>query len=430
MGAGACNGYMACDNSRSLCLPACTGDEQCARGSSCHLVGGNPGGGTPSNYCLGTGGGGDGGVPDGGSKEPYAISYFATPTEPRGLAVGHLTSDAILDLVVVTFQDGRARLLRGGGNGTFTMPQEDWLDDNPYWVGLGHFDSDLEGTLDYVFLHWNAYEPDVRRGNPGGGMSYIGGSPSLGFRPTAAAVAHLQSGATWDDLVVISQETNQLRAVLGDGTGLLVGATPVGNLPQPRALAVGDFNFDGVDDVVVTTENDGGLHLYLSNGDGTFAAAEAIQSVGGAYGVRAVAVGKLDDGPSPDVVVAVQPGVPGDAFKVLFDWPGPGFGAAGIPGNSQSYETVFLGDFDGDGLTDVGTLNSLSGPSPEVALFYNHDLRTFDPARRYKLEVASLGAAASAVVGRFNGDQCDDIAVTIPDHDQVAVLVSNKCPPE
>ncbi|MBI5482744.1 MAG: VCBS repeat-containing protein [Deltaproteobacteria bacterium] len=437
MGAGTCWGYMNCDTSSgvALCLPACTDGSQCANGATCVTGSGSTGGSKPPNFCRGTGsvgdgsvgdgGVGDGGAPDGGPPGSFRLDLYPTSTEPRALAAGQISTDSLLDLVVVSFSSDNAYVLLGEGDGTLSQMGQFVMGDMPYWVGLGRFD--MDASLDFVFLYWNDRRPDVRMGDGAGNLQHVWQASELPFRPTAAVVARL-NGDSFDDLAAISQSDNQLVVALTDTMGQVVPGTPMGLPPKPNGLAAADLDGDGLDDLLIVFEGDGGLHSYLSNGDGTFTGGDELVPIS-AYTPVAVAAGKLDDDPQVDVVVLMQPGTPDDAFKVLFNFIAPTAYTVGIPNSGGSYVTIFLGDFDGDGRTDIGALNKLVDGTGEVVMFRNRGGGVFDSGEHYGLGAGPVGAPLAAVAGRFNADECDDVAVVLPQQNKTAVLVSTGCAP-
>src|SRR5215510_11042985 len=138
--------------------------------------------------------------------------------------------------------------------------------------------------------------------------------------------------------------------------------------PDPVSVAVGDFNGDGVQDLVVANSGDfdsGNISVLLGNGDGTFQAAV-------------------------------------------------NFGA----GNNPS--SIAVGDFNGDGVQDLTVAHGFFGSNSVSVLLGNGD-GTFQEGVNY-----GTGFAPSFVaVADFNGDGVQDLAVANEGSDNLSVLLGN-----
>src|SRR5262249_11905738 len=157
--------------------------------------------------------------------------------------------------------------------------------------------------------------------------------------------------------------------LLGNGDGTFRAAA---NYPVTKArfsLAVGDFNGDGILDLVVANSGtppnrqDASVDVLLGNGDGSFQAA-----------------GSFPAGPYP--------------------------------------LSVTVADFNGDGIPDLAVAN-LSNATVSVLLGQGNG--SFGPAVGYRVGVGPQGLA----VGDFNGDGIPDLAVANSGSNTVSVLLGN-----
>ncbi|MBC8236387.1 VCBS repeat-containing protein, partial [bacterium] len=219
----------------------------------------------------------------------------------RGAAMGDFDGDSYLDLIAGNGSDGKINpyFYKGNVDGTFqagvllppTSGSEDWM------MGATAGDFDLDGKLDYVVN---------------------GDSGKVGFY--------------WGN---------------GDGTFSQETRTYP---PQGRDMDTGDFDEDGIDDLIRGTKDDGIVRLYLSNGDRTFSDELIVGDAGvNPYGVVA---GDFDEDGHLDVLASY-----GDLGDVTF-FAGNGDGTfqAGVPRaelDLDNYSAMDAFDFDGDDHLDV-----------------------------------------------------------------------------
>jgi hypothetical protein len=186
----------------------------------------------------------------------------------------------------------------------------------------------------------------------------------------------------------------------------------------PLRVAVGDFNGDGIPDLVTANvgsdPDPGSVSVLLGNGDGTFQPARNFLAGSNPWGV---AVGDFNGDGIPDLAVANSAGFGGaSGVSVLL---GNGDGTFQSPRlfRAGSLSTsVTVADFNGDGLLDLAVTND--GSNFLSVLLGNGD-GTFQPARNFTIG----GEALSAAVGDFNGDGIPDLAVARTHGSYVSVLL-------
>jgi hypothetical protein len=148
-------------------------------------------------------------------------------------------------------------------------------------------------------------------GNGAGGFS----APtnfSAGSISWAVAVGNFNGGGN-QDLAVVNEWTNNVSILLGDGTGNFSGPTNFATGSGPFSVAVGDFNGDGNQDIVVL--NGGNASILVGDGMGNFSAPT---NFGAGISPSAVAVGDFNGDGKQDLAVA-HTGNPGSISILLRD---------------------------------------------------------------------------------------------------------------
>lgn len=192
-------------------------------------------------------------------------------------------------------------------------------------------------------------------------------------RPVDFAVGDLNNDGI-DDVAIASRGTNKVSIVLVEPDGVFrQGASlVVGN--QIKGIAIGDFNQDGNGDVAIST----GTHnvfVVLGKGDGTFLP-NSKSTIRRCCSGAGVTVGDFD-GNHPgakfgDDIVFADP--INDDVNILFNKNQAGSASFVVPGvrpkagNKPQY--VIAADFNKDGKTDVGALNT-AGSGNDVSSILN-----------------------------------------------------------
>jgi hypothetical protein len=136
------------------------------------------------------------------------------------------------------------------------------------WTKDGHTDLAIAGANNFGAT---SYFIAVLPGK-GDGTFQDGIATTLSFAPAQLIPANMDGDGNLDVVgagrTVVQNTTSPLAVFFGVGDGTFVeGATLV---PQSTAGAVGDFNEDGIPDIVAATANQSQVLLFAGNGDRTF----------------------------------------------------------------------------------------------------------------------------------------------------------------
>ncbi|MGH9737908.1 MAG: FG-GAP-like repeat-containing protein [Candidatus Acidiferrales bacterium] len=154
--------------------------------------------------------------------------------KPAGLATGTFTNSGHIDLAVADEGNDTVSVFLGNGDGTFQTRTDYATGNSPIFVATGDFNGD--GVSDLAIANYGA--------------------------PTSAN--------TGNTVTVLLGQKNINDASVGNGQ-FAPGTErdfPAGN--GPTSIAVGDFNIDGMEDLVVSDQADNAVSVLLGLGSGLF----------------------------------------------------------------------------------------------------------------------------------------------------------------
>ena len=337
---------------------------------------------------------------------------FAVDIEAGLLAAGDLDDDNDLDLVTAYERHTRVPILWNNDESGITVetrtlsmgpaPHAMVMDD---LNGDGYLDiatGDGLGSTITIFM------------NDGAGNLRPGGTR------TVQAGDYLNSidGGDFDgdgdiDLVTAAIQDRRMQVFLNNGQGAYGSRTLYTTGVRPFMVEVGELTGDEYPDIASANETAGTVTVYLNSGTGN-----------GRFGGRrdyrvgrlpvAVAMGDLDGDGDEDVISANRGS---RDFSVLMN------GGNGVLGGAVNYSVdgtpwyVVTGDFDSDGDIDIATANQ---PNRSVGIFYNRGDGTFEDGVNFD----SAHGPYSMVVFDLNIDGVPDILTANQSADSVSALIN------
>jgi hypothetical protein len=206
--------------------------------------------------------------------------------------------------------------------------------------------------------------------------------------------------------------SGSIAILLGKGDGTFTNGTTITTTSpfEPTSVVVGDFDGDGNQDLAVLSANGiGSVNVYLGNGNGTFGTPKNFKVATTNSGSRLLAVGDFDEDGIQDLVatnsslnnVAVLLGNGDGTFNTAVTYPLNTSGSLG-----QQPWNVVVGDINQDGHLDLAVASDSAG---SVSILQGNGNGTFKAVIYVATGAQQVGSVALA---DFNGDGYPDLATT------------------
>ncbi len=302
--------------------------------------------------------------------------YPSGDTNSASVVTGDFNNDGILDLV--TINQSTLSFFQGLGGGQFAAPVNE-----PITSGLTQaYAADLngDGKLDLAIASnglINGVGAVVILLGNGDGTFSQGQNIALGGYPPYLALADFNGDHIPDIAATVCQSyfDCMIEVFLGQGNGLFTSSATLKNAGGP--MVAGDFNADGYQDLFVITKNPYVVVLYLGQGNGTFKSPLAAPD-GSAL---AIAPGDFFNDRIQSVALVNSEDAEGSSFYLGLARYRNGaieYSNGQFITNNHYYETVAVGDINGDFQDDVILVGN-TGYAGEVDYVLGHGNGTFGP---------------------------------------------------
>jgi hypothetical protein len=231
-----------------------------------------------------------------------AVSY-AAGASPRGLDVADFNGDGKADLVTSNVYSGSISVLLGQGDGSFRPAVSTPVGFAGLSLVAGEFNQD--GNTDLALIAHDASPfPSVRVLPGKGDGTFLPASSRVWVKCTAMCsdmiVADLNADQRAD--LAFTGDPYHVAVLLGNGNGTFQPQRRADAGQRPWALDVADFNADGRADLV-TANTPGIVAVVQGIGDGNFLP-PVYQKVGPHFGYVSLAMGEFNGDGLVDIVVA------------------------------------------------------------------------------------------------------------------------------
>lgn len=186
--------------------------------------------------------------------------------------VADFNNDRIFDVAIIDLDYEKIRILYGNGDGTFVMRTSVILNYNSKMRKIFAGDINSDGYNDIIVTSTNLVGFVICYGNADGDfIEKTISSTETTYIPNSIIISDLNND-NYMDIVVLHNSDRNIYVYLGYGNESFDTrkASPVGGYNIPEYMTVGDFNEDGILDVIVTQLLVSSVTMMFGYGNGRF----------------------------------------------------------------------------------------------------------------------------------------------------------------
>lgn len=334
----------------------------------------------------------------------YMSNGNTTGGSPAQALLVDLNGDGILDMATpnASFSGGSMSIFIGNGDGTFKTPTIYSIKGYfTFAITSGDFNND--GVVDLAVT--TQYGPNFSTGFTG---IYLGKGDGTFQQPIAVnATGYPVSSVVADynhdgllDLASLQIVPGQINVAFGNGDGTFqqpVNYDVNASFGSEYNIVTGDFNGDGVPDLVESNAGDNNLGLFLNNGDGTFGSQITVNT----FNPEWISVADLNSDGKQDLLISNY----GNQTMGVLLGKGDGTFLTEVDYNLNGVAaSLALADVDGDGKLDA--VAGIFYPQIGLGILKGNGDGTFGAETDYATQ---QGHGYGISVGDLNGDGTPDV---------------------
>jgi predicted Zn-dependent protease with MMP-like domain len=353
-----------------------------------------------------------------GTFAPITMFPLESNSKSVDFAVEDFNNDDRLDIVVANPGTSDIGIFIGYGNGTFASQMKVAMSPGSEPTAVVVDDFNKDGSMDIGVTITNIGSVGILLGYGNGTFKqvteyFIEGEISLG----AIAIGDFNNDKRID-IVVTSFEGANIGIFLGHGDGTFNNGYTysTGSQSNPLSLIVGDFNSDNRLDIAVVNYGTINVGIFYGYNDGTFTALASCGN-GDDFNAFTVAAGDLNHDNQLDIVLLNKRG---NTIYVLFANDSKPFSSFTVfPTGLESLPwNIAIGDFNNDNQNDIVFTNY---GKTDLGILLGYGNRTFQDVITYSIGNGSQ--PISIATGKFNDDNCLDIAIANDNTDNIGILL-------